>query len=235
MSGIPDWWRKPRNVAIVVDTPGWFDRHAESLVEKIEDRGDKACLLRSFTALEKPDIVFYLSCMKITPPEALAKSRVNLIAHASDLPQGRGFSPVVWQILDGASEIPIRLIQAADPVDSGDIVLSTSMSAEGHELNDEIRARLGERIIELCLSYLSAETPPAGQPQQGEPSWHRRRGPEDSRLDPDRSIAGQFDLLRVVDNQRYPAFFDLRGHRYILRIEKADKAGEESSARDDEG
>ena len=45
----------------------------------------------------------------------------------------------------------------------------------------------------------------------------RRR---DSRLDPSRSIAEQFDLLRVADPQRFPAFFDLRGHRYLVRLKK---------------
>jgi methionyl-tRNA formyltransferase len=52
------------------------------------------------------------------------------------------------------------------------------------------------------------------------PTYYRRRTPEDSRLDPQRSIAEQFDLLRVVDPDRFPAFFDLCGHRYVVRIEK---------------
>jgi len=58
------------------------------------------------------------------------------------------------------------------------------------------------------------------------PSYYRRRTPDDSRLDPSRSIAEQFDLLRVADPQRFPAFFDLRGHRYVVRIEKAGAADE---------
>jgi methionyl-tRNA formyltransferase len=37
-----------------------------------------------------------------------------------------------------------------------------------------------------------------------------------------KTIAEQFDLLRVVDNLRYPAFFDHRGKRYRLTIKKAD-------------
>jgi spore coat polysaccharide biosynthesis predicted glycosyltransferase SpsG len=36
------------------------------------------------------------------------------------------------------------------------------------------------------------------------------------------SIAEQFDLLRVVDPEHYPAFFDYRGKRYIIKMEKAD-------------
>jgi len=48
-----------------------------------------------------------------------------------------------------------------------------------------------------------------------------KRTPQHSQLDPHRSIAEQFDLLRVVDNDRYPAFMDFRGARYVIKIEKA--------------
>jgi methionyl-tRNA formyltransferase len=71
------------------------------------------------------------------------------------------------------------------------------------------------------------DTTPSGLPQAGEPTWYARRRAADSRLDPDRTLAQQFDLLRVVDNDRYPAFFDLRGHRYRLRIDDAGPVPEE--------
>lgn len=222
MSSVPEWWRKPRDVVVVVDTPGWFDQHGKRLVEAIAARGDHARFARSHREIGTPDVAFYLSCTKIVPKESLAAAQESLVAHASDLPKGRGFSPVVWQILEGRREIPIRLIRAEEAVDSGDILLSESIAFEGHELNDEIRDRLGRQILAMCLFYLQADTPPAGTPQSVEPTWYPRRHPDDSRLDPQRSIAEQFDLLRVVDNVRYPAFFDLRGHRYLLRIEKVE-------------
>jgi methionyl-tRNA formyltransferase len=37
-------------------------------------------------------------------------------------------------------------------------------------------------------------------------------------LDQQRSLAEQFELLRVVDNVRYPAFFHWRGRRYELQV-----------------
>ncbi|HER26225.1 MAG TPA: N-acetyltransferase, partial [Rhodospirillales bacterium] len=52
------------------------------------------------------------------------------------------------------------------------------------------------------------------------PIWSSRRRPPDSRLSPDQTIARQFDQLRVSDNYRYPAFFEHRGHRYKVQIEK---------------
>ena len=58
-------------------------------------------------------------------------------------------------------------------------------------------------------------------PQSGPPGVYlRKRTPKDSRLDPDKTIAEQFELLRVVDSQRFPAFFEYRGKRYLIKIEK---------------
>jgi methionyl-tRNA formyltransferase len=51
-------------------------------------------------------------------------------------------------------------------------------------------------------------------------TYYRKRTPEDSRIDPQRPIAEQFDLLRICDPGRYPAFFDLHGHRYRIRLDK---------------
>lgn len=221
MGDAPVWWAKPRNVSICVDTPGWFDAYAAELVAGIAAGGDHAVLVRNAAEVQDDGIAFYLSCQKLTPPETLARNHQNIVVHASALPEGRGFSPVVWQVLEGRNCIPVSMILAADEADSGDILDQDEINLDGGELNDEIRQLLGDKIQQMCLNYLAASEPLKGRPQSGEGSRYRRRTPEDSRLDPDRTIAEQFDLLRVVDNQRYPAFFDYRGRRYVLRIEAA--------------
>lgn len=220
MAETPAWWAKPRNVSICVDTPGWFDEFAADLAQQISERGDDSILVRNAADVRAGGIAFYLSCLKLTPPEILGRNHQNIVVHASPLPAGRGFSPVVWQVLEGKNRIPISMILAADDADSGDILLRDELTLDGTELNGEIRKALGEKIVGMCLAYLDAPVPTAGTPQQGEPSWYSRRRPQDSRLDPERTIAEQFDLLRVVDNDRYPAFFDYRGRRYVLRISK---------------
>jgi methionyl-tRNA formyltransferase len=218
MAETPAWWSKPRNVSICVDTPGWFDNFAADLTEQISARGDHAIFVRNAAEVQEGGIAFYLSCMRLTPPDVLARNVQNIVVHASALPAGRGFSPIVWQVLEGKNVIPINMILAADEADSGDILMRDEIVLDGGELNDEIRDRLGHKIIDVCLAYLDAPEASVGYPQQGEPSWYERRRPEDSRLDPERTIAEQFDLLRVVDNERYPAFFDYRGRRFVLRI-----------------
>jgi methionyl-tRNA formyltransferase len=222
MAEPPAWWQKPRNVTVCADTEGWFDDHATRLVEWINEAGDQCRFVRDAAEVQVGGIAFYLSCMKLTPPDVLARNRQNIVVHASALPKGRGFSPIVWQILEGEDRIPLTMILAADEPDSGDILMQDELLLEGSELNGEIRDRIGRKIVDMCLDYLSASEPAEGRPQQGKSSWYRRRKPEDSRLDPDRTIAEQFDLLRAVDNDHYPAFFDYRGRRYILRIEAAE-------------
>jgi methionyl-tRNA formyltransferase len=228
MTAVPDWWKSPRVVTVVVDNDSWVLPYARRIVEQANAGGDRAQLVRRHDDIPEGSVAFYLGCVKIAPAGVLKRNRRNLVVHASDLPKGRGFSPLVWSILSGENRVAVCLIDAAEEVDAGPVVFKEVIEYEGHELNDELRAPLGEMHLRLCLRFLSADRPPAGAPQQGEPTVLRRRGPRDSRLDPGRTIAEQFDLLRVVDNDRYPAYFEFRGCEYVLRIEKRSVDGDEA-------
>jgi methionyl-tRNA formyltransferase len=61
---------------------------------------------------------------------------------------------------------------------------------------------------------------PEEQPKDAKPSYYQLRTPRDSRIDPHKSLVDQFDLIRVCDPQRFPAFFEYRGQRYALKLEK---------------
>jgi len=222
MSGMApqDWWQQPRRVAVVIDNPSWILPFGERLVDAVSVGGDSARLFRSYDELEAGEVAFFLGCVGIAGPEVLRRHRRNLVVHESALPEGRGFSPLTWQILEGRDEIPICLLEADNEADAGPVYYRDIMRFTGHELIDEMRRIQGEKTIELCLRFLSAAAPPVGGPQRGQPSHYRRRKPVDSRLDPERSLAAQFELLRVVDNARYPAFFEHRGCRYRLTISK---------------
>jgi methionyl-tRNA formyltransferase len=184
-------------------------------------------LVRQKSELSGGDVLFLISCHEIISPADRQRYGATLVIHASDLPEGRGWSPHIWQIVEGKNRIVVSLIEAQDPVDTGAIWAQRDLVLEGHELCEEINERLF--AIELALMDHALEIVGSGKPvpqDERPPSYYRRRTPDDSRLDPSRSIAEQFDLLRVADPQRFPAFFDLRGHRYVVRIEKAGAADE---------
>ncbi len=169
------------------------------------------------------DVLFLVSCSQIIRDSERQRYKTTLVLHASDLPKGRGWSPHIWSILHGAKQITVCLLQADDPVDSGAILLKTVISLEGHELLPEINEKLFAAELLLMTEAAEGFEKIVPIPQAGDPGpYLRMRTPADSRLDPSRTIAEQFDLLRVVDSQRYPAFFDYRGKRYLIRIEKSD-------------
>ncbi|MEH2610394.1 formyltransferase family protein [Bradyrhizobium sp. AZCC 1693] len=184
-------------------------------------------LVRQKSELTGGDVLFLISCHEIILPDDRQKYGATLVIHASDLPEGRGWSPHIWQILEGKNRIVVSLIEAQDPVDTGAIWAQRHLVLEGHELSDEINEALFAIELELMDHALTIIGSGKARPQDDRPSsYYRRRTHEDSRLDPSRSIAEQFDLLRVADPQRFPAFFDLRGHRYFVRIEKAGASDE---------
>lgn len=225
MSSKPEWWNRPRRVAVVIDNDEWMLPWCGELVDRISGNGDTAVLCRDIAAMPEGDVAFFLSCHRIVPAEILARHYRNLVVHASDLPRGRGMSPLTWQILAGHNRIPVALLEAAEAVDAGNIIYREYLEFEGHELIGELRRALADLTLALCQRFLAEDRPPDGIPQQGEASYWPRRGPADSVLDPERSLAAQFNLLRVVDNDRYPAFFDWQGRRYRLRIDKLDEGG----------
>ena len=67
------------------------------------------------------DLLFLISCNEIISPEDRQKYSKSLVIHASDLPRGRGWSPHIWQIINGAEDLTITLLDAEDKIDSGDI------------------------------------------------------------------------------------------------------------------
>jgi methionyl-tRNA formyltransferase len=195
----------------------WRERHAGAHQVELAD---------SSARLSGGELLLLVSCDEMIGPQTRSRYGAVLVIHASDLPEGRGWSPHVWQILAGSNRIAVTLLSAEDAVDSGAIWGQRWIAFEGHELSDEINARLFAAELELMDLAVDrfGQVAPRAQDARA-PTYYRRRTPEDSRLDPHKTIAEQFDLLRVADPERYPAFFDYRGCRYLVKLTKKGRAG----------
>ena len=138
---------------------------------------------------------------------ATGAHRHNLVVHESALPQGQGWSPMTWQILDGINRIPITLFEAVADLDSGPIYLNKQIELQGHELVNEWRSMQAKASMDLCLDWLDRyqEVVAGARAQDGCRSHYRRREPADSKLDINRSWLINL-TCRVVDNEKYPAF-----------------------------
>lgn len=168
------------------------------------------------------DILFLVSCTEVVHQKVRNKYSHCLVLHASDLPRGRGWSPHVWEILEGANEITVSLLDADDLVDSGAIWDKINVGVPKHALYDEINQQLFRvelQLMDRALEMIADGSQPTPQPNEGISYWPRRN-PDDSEIDPYQSLASQFDKIRISDPQRYPAFFWLHGHKYRIKLEK---------------
>lgn len=179
-------------------------------------------LVRSKKDLIEGDLLFLISCSEIINAKDREKFKKVLVIHASDLPKGRGWSPHIWAVVNGEVEITITLLEAEDKVDSGDIWEQKRLIIPKHALYDEINGLVFEAESDL-MDFAVAnfeKIKPRPQNEYQEPSYYPKRTPDDSELDPQKSLAEQFDLIRVCDPGRFPSFFKLYGHTYKLTIEK---------------
>ena len=212
------WWFDRKKMNIIVDNDSWIIPHATNLVVELNAKGFDALFFSVADKQRQADIAFYLGCMKIVSIETLSLCHKNLVVHESELPKGKGFSPLTWQILEGKNQIPVCLLEMVDRVDSGLVVSKQYLNFTGVELIDEMRVALGQRTVEMCLDYVLSDQCPEGLPQIGEETFYPRRRPENSELNVETSIIDNFNLLRVVDNEKYPAFFFYKGRLYIISI-----------------
>jgi methionyl-tRNA formyltransferase len=185
--------------------------------------GHDATIVTDKQNLPGGDILFLVSCSQIVRATERNLYKHCLVLHASDLPKGRGWSPHIWAVLNGETNITVTLLEAEDAVDSGRIWFQAAFDLQGHELLPEINKLLFDAELALMTKAVSEMRVVVPREQIGDPGPHmQRRTPMHSRIDPGKTISDQFDLLRTVDNDRYPAFFEYRGCRYLLKIEKVD-------------
>jgi methionyl-tRNA formyltransferase len=216
---------KSLNVTILMDNPNsWFIRYADQLSRELTKRGHHVARVAEPADLPEGDCALFLSVQSIVPQELLKRHAHNIVIHASAVPKGKGWSPLTWQILEGKNEITTSLFEAADRVDSGVVYGRETIQFNGTELIDELREKEAKVIISLALKFVDTFPPHSGEVQSSEESFYRRRKPEDSEIDPTKSIIDNFNALRVADNERYPAFFTHNGCTYVLKIYKKAKS-----------
>ncbi len=207
-------------IAVLTTKDQWFENYAINFSKELQ-----CTLYFNHKDMKNHDIVFILSYHQIIPKEILSKNRHNIVIHASPLPKGKGWAPLFWQILEGKHEIIFSMFEAGIGIDDGSIYMQKTLELTGYELHDEIREKQAKLTIKMCQEFINNykkyKTP---IPQTGAESFYPKRTPKDSKLDINKTIKEQFNLLRIVDNENYPAYFEIDGYRYILKIE-LDKMG----------
>lgn len=143
-----------------------------------------------------PDIIFnYYEC---------------IIFHMTDLPYGRGGSPLQNLIVRGHKKTKISAIRAVEELDAGDIYLKSDLPLVGTA--QEIYTRANIIIKKMINQIIIDQIRPV--PQEGEIVSFKRRTPVMSDISKLTDISSIYDHIRMLDADDYPnAFVDLAKFR----------------------
>ncbi|GAB4276493.1 MAG: hypothetical protein Kow0056_06990 [Coriobacteriia bacterium] len=157
-----------------------------------------------------PRYIFFPHWSHIIPEEIHSQWEC-VIFHMTDVPFGRGGSPLRNLIVRGIYETKLSALRCISELDAGPVYAKRDLCLHGSAEEVYLRA---SAIAEEMIAWIVAEEPEP-VPQVGEPVVFERRRPEQSRIE-NMDLIRVFDHIRMLDADGYPAaFIEIDG----LRIE----------------
>lgn len=198
VAGAKPWNRRVFD-EVIADYPGEW--HFSGCPEELE--------YETVSALS-PRYVFFLHWSWKVPNE-IVNNYECVCFHMTDVPYGRGGSPLQNLIVRGHRQTKLTALRMVEDFDAGPVYLKEDLCLEGNAEEIYIRA-----------SYLSADMiryivdeEPVPQPQKGESTFFQRRKPPQSEIPSLSDLQSLYDFIRMLDAEGYPrAFLKHEGFRY---------------------
>ena len=169
----------------------------------------------SFDNVKKinPDYIFFPHWNHIVTEDILNLSKC-ICFHETDLPYGRGGSPIQNLIVRGHNSTFISAIKMVSKLDAGPVYYKRKLSLEGTA--GQIYRRASSIIAGLIFDIITFN--PVAKNQIGDPVIFKRRTPDQSEVT--KSIKTKKDFynhIRMLDADTYPrAFFNMFEFRFEL-------------------
>ena len=159
------------------------------------------------------------------PRKFLRNSKYNIVVHESDLPKNKGFSPLYWQILRGKTKIVFTLFEVSNGVDNGNFYFKKMFIFKKTLLFNEIKNKQLECALILISKFIKGykNKKLKTQRQTGKSTFLKKRTKNDSKIDLNKSLKSQINLLRISNNSYFPAFFNYENTRYEIFLKKTKK------------
>jgi methionyl-tRNA formyltransferase len=152
--------------------------------------------------LLKPEKIFIPHWSHIIPSEIYDQFEC-IVFHMTDLPYGRGGSPLQNLIVRGHESTVISALKVNKGLDTGGIYLKNQLNLNGSA--EEIFLRASQVIFKMIIEIIENELNPLEQ--KGEVISFKRRKPEDGNIIKLDDINEVYDYIRMLDAEGYPNAF----------------------------
>ena len=171
-----------------------WDREAFEKISKLSGEW------RYSESLEEADRIFFLHWSWKVPSEIL--NRIECINfHMTDLPYGRGGSPLQNLILKGHKETLLTAFRMTDKIDAGPVYLKEPLSLDGTA--EQILRRANKVAIGMIEKIIKGIEP---REQRGKVTVFKRRTPDESRIPVGLPPKKLYNFIRMLDGGYPPAF-----------------------------
>lgn len=152
------------------------------------------------------DIIFFIHWNWKIQPEIYSAFKC-ISFHMTDLPFGRGGSPLQNLIIRGFNTTKLTAFRISEKMDAGPIVLKRELNLAGRA--EEIYERFTVLACEMIKEILEGNTKECDQ--VGEPVFFKRRRPSESEITTFENIIDLYNHMRMLDAPSYPNAFLLIG------------------------
>lgn len=135
----------------------------------------------------EPDVIVVNSWYTWMPPELYnLPPHGTLNLHDSLLPKGTGFSPVIWSLISGQSQIGLTVHRMDENLDTGDVLVQHSLPIGPRDTGTELVERGIDLIpgaLKEALSALESGNPQWRPQDRAARTYFHKRSERDSLID----------------------------------------------------
>lgn len=214
---------------IVAAEKSW---HREFFAERIASLGGlwtyvarREDLTPELVARVAPRYVFFPHWSHIVPDSILAQTEC-VCFHMTDLPYGRGGSPLQNLIVRGHETTRLTALRMTGELDAGPIYEKRALSLHGSA--EQIFRRAAALTWDMIADMIERTPEPVAQ--KGAVTLFHRRKPEDGDLAQVDTLAAVYDYIRMLDAEGYPPAF-LRTGDLVFEFGAAELTDDEIAAK----
>lgn len=179
---------------------------------------------------QSADWILVHSYSMLLHPELLAlPARGAINIHQALLPQYRGCNPIQWAIIRKENETGVTMHVMTEGIDEGPIIAQRKVPIHLQDTWVDVRERLTaetERMLAEMMPKIVAGDVRSMPQNSALAAYHRRRKPEDGKIDGNFSIISIYNLIRALVYPLPGAFYTADGdtvslNRYLTLTEVA--------------
>ena len=211
-------------IQILTSKTSWlFKNKRKIILEKLKKYSKNIKLITNHNNIKKKyDIVIILSYYKIIPKKYLNFSKHNLVVHESNLPKGRGMSPLYRQILKNKKNIIFTLFEISENMDEGCFYYKKKFFFKENLVYEELKDKQFLNSLKLVDKFLNHYKKKKDHPKKflqiGKSTYFKAFNKTDSKININKSLKSQFNRLRTVDNKKFPTFFIYKKRKFFISI-----------------